>query len=155
MTTINTKHCNKCKETKPTTDFHNSKRDGLQSECKLCLNARGCSYYKTTEGKAALQKSVRKFYDTMTITERAARKAVNNSRTRSDLSSSDLYGGLSFTEACAMTLPFVEERLRLEQETGVAHHIDHIIPIASGGTHTKENLQVLTAQENIAKGATE
>ena len=54
-----------------------------------------------------------------------------------------------------MTRPFVEERLRLEAETGVAHHIDHIIPIAAGGTHTKENLQVLTAQENMTKGSDE
>tara|TARA_R110002153_G_scaffold232067_1_gene385326 strand:- start:56 stop:217 length:162 start_codon:yes stop_codon:yes gene_type:complete len=53
-----------------------------------------------------------------------------------------------------MTLPFAKERLRLEAETGVAHHIDHLIPLAAGGTHTRENLQVLTASENIAKGAT-
>lgn len=32
-------------------------------------------------------------------------------------------------------------------------HVDHIVPLARGGTHTYENLQILTAQENLRKGA--
>lgn len=32
-------------------------------------------------------------------------------------------------------------------------HVDHIRPLARGGTHTYENLQILTAQENMRKGA--
>lgn len=89
--------------------------------------------------------------ETMTQAERAARASVDKARARSELSSAELYGGLTYTEACAMTLPFVEERLRLEAETGVAHHIDHIVPVAAGGTHTACNLQVLSAAENLAK----
>ena len=36
---MNTKHCGKCNETKPTTEFSRNKkrRDGLQSQCKKCM----------------------------------------------------------------------------------------------------------------------
>ena len=131
----NVKTCTKCNETKATTDFskHIRRKDGLQNHCKVCYSNSRVS---------------------MTVAERCAFDAVLNTRRRSDLSSVDLYGGLTSTQACLMTLPFAKERLRLEAETGVAHHIDHLIPLAAGGTHTRENLQVLTASENIAKGAT-
>jgi hypothetical protein len=35
------KHCNKCKQTKPVTDFHKdrARSDGFQIHCKICKNA--------------------------------------------------------------------------------------------------------------------
>jgi len=42
----------------------------------------------------------------------------------------------------------------LTEETGVEHHVDHIRPIAAGGLHHPDNLQVITAKENISKGST-
>ncbi len=154
------KICTKCKEAKATTEF-NKHRDSLTSQCKTCLSENLRAYRKTDASKAAMKsywqsptgrekikEHNRSAIDKMTVVEVAAMRSTKCARARSDLSSPDLYGVLSFTEASAMTVPFVEERLRLEQETGVAHHIDHIIPLTAGGTHTKENLQVLTAQEN-------
>jgi 5-methylcytosine-specific restriction endonuclease McrA len=41
---------------------------------------------------------------------------------------------------------------KLTEETGVVHHVDHIIPLSKGGLHHQDNLQVLTATENIKKG---
>lgn len=32
------------------------------------------------------------------------------------------------------------------------HHVDHIVPLSKGGTHTLDNLQYLTAYENLSKG---
>lgn len=40
----------------------------------------------------------------------------------------------------------------LTEFTGIKHHVDHIKPIAKGGLHHPNNLQVLTATENLRKG---
>ncbi len=45
------------------------------------------------------------------------------------------------------------EATRLQKETGVAYHVDHIIPLKHGGKHEAANLQILTATENMKKGA--
>lgn len=47
-----------------------------------------------------------------------------------------------------------EEAKRLTSETGIEHHVDHIIPIKHGGFHHHENLQVLPANVNLAKSST-
>jgi 5-methylcytosine-specific restriction endonuclease McrA len=48
---------------------------------------------------------------------------------------------------------FFAEAARLTRETGIEHHVDHIIPISAGGWHHHDNLQVLTIGENLTKGS--
>lgn len=49
---------------------------------------------------------------------------------------------------------FYEEAIRLKRETGVEHHVDHIIPLQGelvSGLHVENNLQVLPWRENVMK----
>lgn len=48
---------------------------------------------------------------------------------------------------------FYAEAKRLTRETGIRHEVDHIIPLASGGHHHHDNLQILPRFINIAKRA--
>ena len=42
---------------------------------------------------------------------------------------------------------------KLTKETGVDHHVDHIIPIKHGGWHHHDNLQILPAPVNQSKSS--
>jgi hypothetical protein len=44
------------------------------------------------------------------------------------------------------------QREKISEETGVLHHVDHIIPLAIGGAHHQDNLRVITGKENLEKG---
>jgi len=46
-----------------------------------------------------------------------------------------------------------KEARELEKSTGIKYHVDHIIPLSKGGLHHEDNLQVITATENLRKGA--
>ena len=45
------------------------------------------------------------------------------------------------------------EARRREEETGIDHHVDHILPMNKGGVHHPINLRVLPGPENCSKGA--
>lgn len=47
-----------------------------------------------------------------------------------------------------------DEAKRISKETGVKHHVDHIVPLkgkAVCGLHVENNLQIITAAENLKK----
>jgi len=48
-----------------------------------------------------------------------------------------------------------EEAKRITKETGIKHHVDHIVPLDSmivQGLHCLANLQILEGSINISKG---
>ena len=69
------------------------------------------------------------------------------------------YRAKKFGEAPVLTpeehqriLLIYKECAIMTEKTGVPHHVDHINPISKGGKHHPDNLQILTATENIRKG---
>jgi hypothetical protein len=51
---------------------------------------------------------------------------------------------------------FYDEMHRLTRETGIQHHVDHVLPLCGmniSGLHVAENLRVLPGPENLAKGS--
>ena len=46
-----------------------------------------------------------------------------------------------------------EDCKQISDSTGVLHEVDHIIPIAKGGLHHQDNLQIITKTENRQKGS--
>lgn len=49
-----------------------------------------------------------------------------------------------------------EEAARLTRETGIVHHVDHILPLRGrlvSGFHTPSNLRVIPATANLRKGS--
>jgi len=59
---------------------------------------------------------------------------------------------LSEDEKMAISKIYAEAR-RLTKMTGVQYHVDHIKPLSKGGEHHPVNLQIITADENLSKGA--
>ena len=60
---MNDKYCTKCKEIKPTNDFHNnrSNKDGKADWCKLCNAARAFKFLSTPGGVEAKKVSQKKY----------------------------------------------------------------------------------------------
>lgn len=77
------------------------------------------------------------------INAKTARRRANKARLSPELTAE---------EQDRMKELYTEAR-RLTDELGVPHHVDHIKPLFAGGLHHPDNLQVLTAKENLVKGA--
>ena len=45
-----------------------------------------------------------------------------------------------------------EASQRVSECLGVPFHVDHIVPVSKGGTHSPENLQIVPAKWNLQKG---
>jgi hypothetical protein len=58
----------------------------------------------------------------------------------------------SKTEKVKIAAVYAEAR-ELTKTSGIQYHVDHIKLLAAGGRHHSRNLQILTAEENLKKGA--
>lgn len=133
--------CTKCNQTKSLTEFHKdtSKLTGYRSVCKECRyeleKESNSTYLKTEAGKISS----------------ASRKGKRTSRIRGTENSTISRASLS--------------ELKLKQDNKCAYcntlldysipravHLDHVVPLSKGGTHTIDNVVWACSSCNLAKG---
>lgn len=62
----------------------------------------------------------------------------------------DQYRALTESEKAAIRYIYARAA-ELQARTGIEMHVDHIVPLSKGGPHHPDNLQILTADDNLAK----
>lgn len=80
----------------------------------------------------------------------AGRASVRRSNDKRRKRTADAYKLLSPAEQQQIA-DLHTEAVRLEIATGTCYHVDHIKPLSKGGAHHPNNLQILTAEENLKK----
>ena len=157
-----TKFCLDCKTDKSLDQFHKASgnKDGLQVYCKECKSNRFKSWYAKNKDvhhsryKEYIENNpewVEKYHKTYCANNRpmyaknaAKYRATKLQATPSWLTEDDTF---IFNE-------IYEMRDIRSSDTGVEHHVDHIIPlqgVEACGLHVWWNLQLLPASENISK----
>lgn len=171
------KVCCSCKSSKPVSEFYKNKltKDGLYRRCKSChatsvrswqeknwgRHVENCKAWQ--EGNPDRQReNLRNWRAT-----NPSQASITQKLWRAKNSVSIYARNAKRTEALKRATPewadrksiakFYSDAERLTKETGVTWHVDHVIPLRSkfvSGLHVPDNLQVITATENVRKGNT-
>lgn len=144
MQTMTTKTCTRCGETKPTGEYGKRKDrpSGLKSECKACHIQESIEWNKIhpKEVAEASKRHLKRHPEKYTA-RNAARKAAKIQATP------------IWADQAAIESIYAESR-RLTEETGILHHVDHIVPLRGrnvSGLHVEFNLRAIPAVENQRK----
>lgn len=117
-----------------------------------CKHCGSCEKYVSTSSCAPClkRKGLEKLNNKELMAPYRTKEKANNKTYR--------YRAKKYSDAAVLTqeeheriLTIYKECAKLTEETGVQHHVDHIHPISKGGKHHPDNLQILTATENIRK----
>jgi hypothetical protein len=149
------KRCSKCKTVKPHSEFNlsNGSPDGRHRHCKECqrrwraenkdtlraLNAKWIA--ENPEKYSGMVLRIRERNRARTAARESARRAATYAATPTWAAADEIAS--IYEQARSMTI-----------ETGVEHHVDHIVPLKSKkvcGLHVPANLRVITKSENSRK----
>lgn len=120
---------------------------------KPCKNCGSFERYVSSKGcvPCAIKRGLEKLNNDELMKPYRTKEKVNNKTYK--------YRSKKFGSECSLTkeehkriLQIYKECSKITEETGILHHVDHIHPISKGGKHHPDNLQILTASENIRKG---
>ena len=149
-----TKTCTRCKHEQPLSGFQaaKSRKDGLQPHCRQCQR----DYYLTTrERRLSLahenyehNRERKKKYAREYAPKWAAENRPKRNESEARRRARKLSGGKTESlQHIYDDVPVIELLL------GEPCHVDHKHPLSRGGTHEPDNLQIIPARLNLAKGA--
>lgn len=163
---ITTKRCTKCGKTKDRTEFHKmvTSRDGLRPDCKICHIATSSAYRAVNPAYNAA------YYAANGEAERARCEAYRaNNINRRRISDAERYldnpgayhtrralkrgaGGVLSKGLAAKLMVLQKGKCPCcGKPLGKNYHMDHIMPLALGGSNTDDNIQLLRATCNNQK----
>lgn len=168
-----TKRCTKCGENKPLTDFYkdSQKSDGLAYRCKDCVKSIVAKWNADHPGRAKERTAKYRAENPDKVKEADAKwRAANpdysakwaaahpeavrirnqNSRARKRAAGGKLSKGLADK---LFRLQKGKCACGCKQNLGTDYHLDHIMPLALGGSNTDNNIQLLRAECNLQKNA--
>ena len=164
------KKCTKCGEVKELEGFSKRSRnkDGYRGTCRLCATAMSKAWQAANRERQAAHSKAWRIKNKEHIKEYArdnkehklamskAWKVNNSDRLNfytAKRRAAKLLRTVSWANMKAIKDIYAEAR-RLEKATGIAMHVDHILPLQGkmvSGLHVETNLQLLTWCENISK----
>lgn len=171
---LNFKTCVACTLTKSIECFGltNRNRSGYLTRCKVCLNVKNSEWRKANPEKAKAQqlryvrgseekvRQAKKNYIDANREKamRAVRKWQSENPHKVNAATARRYASKtratpSWASSRMIDLFYFYARW-LTAQTGVPHHVDHIVPLRSKwvcGLHVEFNLQILTGVENVRK----
>jgi hypothetical protein len=158
----------KCHQIKPLKDFskNRSTKDGLSIYCKVCCNEKTYAWRKTPTGRKKHLKNMSIRRKLLRNKPAQATSSLKWSQSLDGKAKRNASNALRRAAKLHATPPWLTkehkkqikdrylEAAKRTQETGIKHHVDHILPLQGetvSGLHVPWNLQILTAAENISK----
>ena len=163
---IISKFCSKCKENKSLDLFYKDRhtKDGFDYRCKDCIRKKTTKYYSKNAEK--LKQKRKQYYQENVERERELAKLASREWRKNNPGKRNALKAKYKADKLQATPPWVNlkdieafyiEAQELSKLLGEWYHVDHIVPLRGKnvcGLHVPENLQILTAIENLRKSNT-
>jgi 5-methylcytosine-specific restriction endonuclease McrA len=155
-----TKPCLTCARVFPaTTEFFYRARGGLCAHCKACCTDRQRAYRRAHPEKLAIQRDrYRRNHPDQRRAERRKWKLANPMKVRASrknwkIRAIEADGTHTVTDIQAQYERQNGKCFYCGKKVGSTYHVDHVIPLARGGSNGPENLVIACPKCNLKKSA--